>query len=66
MKSDLRRQGHFTDARDKASLDLFWLKDITLTDLDNLPCPDALAEATIEKLEAGLESLRSELSGLRA
>jgi type I restriction enzyme M protein len=52
-------------ARDKASLDLFWLKDNSLTDLDNLPDPDVLAEEIIENLEAGLESLRSVLSGLR-
>jgi len=52
--------------RDKASLDLFWLKDSSLTDLDNLPDPDVLAEEIIENLEAGLESLRSVLAGLRA
>ena len=45
--------------RDKASLDVFWLKDKSLTDLDNLPEPDALAEEIIEELEAGLESFRS-------
>ena len=43
--------------RDKASLDLFWLKDKSLTDLDNLPEPDELAEEIIENLEAGVESL---------
>ena len=53
-------------ARDKSSLDLFWLKDSSLTDLDNLPDPDVLAEAIIENLEARLESLRSVLAGLRA
>ena len=26
--------------RDKTSLDIFWLKDKSLTDLDNLPEPD--------------------------
>lgn len=45
--------------RDKASLDVFWLKDKSLTDLDNLPEPYALAEEIIEELEAGLESFRS-------
>ena len=53
-------------ARDKASLDLFWLKDKSLTDLDNLPEPDELAEEIIENLEAGVESLRSVLLALRA
>ncbi|WP_296645079.1 hypothetical protein [Roseinatronobacter sp.] len=52
-------------ARDKASLDLFWLKDKSLTDLDNLPEPDDLAEEIIEGLEAGLASLRSVLGELR-
>jgi len=30
-------------ARDKTSLDLIWLKDESLADLDNLPDPDVLA-----------------------
>jgi type I restriction enzyme M protein len=52
-------------ARDKASLDLFWLKNKSLTDLDNLPEPDDLAEEIIEGLEAGLSSLRAVLRELR-
>ena len=52
-------------ARDKTSLDIFWLKDKNLTDLDNLPEPDHLAEEIIENLEAGLESFRLVLEGLR-
>ena len=43
-----------THARDKTSLDIFWLKDKGLTHLDNLPEPDELAEEIIENLEAGL------------
>lgn len=46
-------------ARDKASLDLFWLRDDTLTDMDNLPDPDTLAAEIIEDLEAALESFRT-------
>lgn len=45
-------------SRDKASLDIFWLKDNSLADLDNLPDPDELAEQILENLEAGLESFR--------
>jgi len=45
-------------ARDKTSLDLTWLKDKSLADLDNLPDPDVLAADIIENLEAGLESFR--------
>lgn len=51
-------------ARDKFSLDIFWLKDKSLTDLDNLPEPDELAEEIIENLEAGLASFREVLAGL--
>jgi type I restriction enzyme M protein len=52
-------------ARDKTSLDIFWLKDKSLTDLDNLPEPDDLAEEIIENLEAGLSSFRKVLNNLR-
>lgn len=45
-------------ARDKTNLDIFWLRDKSLTDLDNLPDPDILAGEIIENLEAGLESFR--------
>ena len=51
-------------ARDKTSLDVFWLRDKSLTDLDNLPEPDVLAEEIIENLEAGLNSFREVLAGL--
>ena len=44
--------------RDKTSLDIFWLKDNSLIDLDNLPDPDVLVEDIIENLESSLESLR--------
>ncbi|MBI5306805.1 MAG: N-6 DNA methylase, partial [Planctomycetes bacterium] len=46
-------------ARDKTSLDVTWLKDKSLADLDNLPDPDVLANDIIENLEAGLESFRA-------
>ena len=45
-------------ARDKTSLDITWLKDKSLADLNNLPDPDVIAENIIENLEAGLESFR--------
>ncbi len=45
-------------ARDKTSLDIFWLKDKSLADLDNLPDPDELALDIIENIEAGLNSFR--------
>jgi type I restriction enzyme M protein len=46
-------------ARDKTSLDIFWLKDKSLADLDNLPEPDELALEIIDNLEAGLNSFRA-------
>jgi type I restriction enzyme M protein len=46
------------------SLDVFWRRDKSLTDLDNLPEPDELAEEIIENLEAGLNSFREVLAGL--
>ena len=52
-------------ARDKTNLDIFWLKDKSLTDLDNLPEPNDLAEEIIENLEASLNSFREVLAGLR-
>lgn len=45
-------------ARDNISLDITWLKDKSLADLDNLHDPDILAAEIIENLEAGLESFR--------
>lgn len=42
--------------RDKTSLDIFWIKDKSLADLDNLPSPDVLADEIIENLQGALES----------
>jgi type I restriction enzyme M protein len=52
-------------ARDKTSLDITWLKDKSLADLDNLPDPDTIAEEIIQNMEAGLESFRSVLVSLK-
>lgn len=52
-------------ARDKTSLDITWLKDQSLADLDNLPDPDELAQEIVENLEAGLESFRSIIEQLK-
>ena len=46
-------------ARDKASLDLFWLRDESLSDSDNLPPPDVIAAEIIEDLEAALDQLKA-------
>jgi type I restriction enzyme M protein len=41
--------------RDKLSLDLFWIKDKSLTDTDSLPAPDVIATEIADDLEAALE-----------
>ena len=51
-------------ARDKASLDIFWLKDDSLDDLDNLPAPDVLAQEIIEHMEAALLAFRDVAAAL--
>jgi type I restriction enzyme M protein len=45
-------------ARDKASLDVFWLKDDSLADSDNLPPPDVIAQEIVEDLQAALEQFK--------
>jgi hypothetical protein len=51
-------------ARDKTSLDIFWLKDKSLADLDNLPEPVDIAGEIIENVETGLNSFRIIIGGL--
>jgi type I restriction enzyme M protein len=51
-------------ARDKASLDMFWLKDDSLDNLDDLPPPDVLAQEIVDHLEAALASFRDVAAAL--
>jgi type I restriction enzyme M protein len=44
--------------RDKASLDIFWLKDESMEDSDNLPEPPILAREIVESLESALVQFR--------
>lgn len=41
-------------ARDKTNLDIFWLKDDDLEDVDSLPAPDVLAAEIVENLQEAL------------
>ena len=41
--------------RDKANLDIFWLKDDSLEDSENLPDPEVLAQEIADDLQAALE-----------
>ncbi len=52
-------------ARDKASLDIFWLKDDSLDKLDDLPPPEVLQQEIIDHLEAALAAFRDVAAGLR-
>jgi hypothetical protein len=50
---------------DKLNLDIFWLKDKSLEDSENLPEPDVLAQEIIDDLEDALAQLRSVAAELR-
>ena len=49
-------------SRDKASLDIFWLKDESLEDAENLPAPELILQEIMEDLEGALAQLR-EMAG---
>jgi type I restriction enzyme M protein len=51
-------------ARDKISLDLFWLKDESLLDSVNLPEPDVIAAEIAEDLRSALEQMEEILGDL--
>ena len=53
-------------ARDKLNMDIFWLKDDSLEDIDSLPEPDVIAVEIVENLEAALEQFRSVAEELQA
>jgi type I restriction enzyme M protein len=45
-------------------LDITWLKDKSLADLDNLPETDIIASELIENLQTGLESFKTIVAAL--
>jgi len=52
--------------RDKVSLDIFWLKDESLEDLENLPPPEEIAYEIVENLQVALDefsAIYEELGG---
>jgi len=51
--------------RDKTSLDIFWIKDKSLADLDSLPDPDVLAADIIENLQSAMDSFNELMSALK-
>ncbi len=52
--------------RDKASLDIFWLKDDALEESANLPAPEVIAAEIVDDLEAALEQFAAIADDLRA
>lgn len=52
-------------ARDKTSLDIFWIKDKSLADLDNLPDPDELAADIIDNLQTALNGFSELMATLQ-
>ncbi|MDT0636396.1 class I SAM-dependent DNA methyltransferase [Spectribacter hydrogenoxidans] len=46
-------------ARDKTNLDIFWLRDDSLEDIDSLPPPDVIAADIVENLQAALDAFQS-------
>ncbi|MEJ2884581.1 type I restriction-modification system subunit M [Pedobacter sp. GR22-6] len=46
-------------SRDKASLDLFWLKDDNFIDFENIPEPDVLLGDIIENIESALANFKT-------
>lgn len=51
--------------RDKASLDIFWLKDESLSESENLPPPDVIAQEIMEDMEAALVQIREILADVK-
>ena len=51
--------------RDKTSLDIFWIKDKALADLDNLPAPVELAEDILENLQSAMDGFSELLDALK-
>ena len=56
METEPLRKFAYEDlvARDKANLDITWLRDESLSDSSNLPSPAVLAAEIVEELEAAL------------
>src|SRR5438128_45985 len=51
--------------RDKVSLDITWLRDESLEDVDNLPPPEVIAQEIVEDLQAALAEFAAIADSLR-
>jgi type I restriction enzyme M protein len=52
--------------RDKANLDIFWLKDDSIEDSANLPAPDVIAAEIAEDLQAALDQFSQIAADLKS
>ena len=50
--------------RDKVSLDIFWLKDESLEDTENLPPPEIIAQEIADNLQSALDSMNEVIVSL--
>ena len=50
--------------RDKVNLDIFWLKDKSLEDSDDLPDPDVLAQEIVDDMQTALDQFSAVVEGL--
>jgi type I restriction enzyme M protein len=57
---------HELVARDKANLDITWLRDESLEDADNLPAPEIIAREMVEDLTAALVEFEAIAAALEA
>lgn len=53
-------------ARDKTSLDIFWIKDKSLADPDSLPAPEELAQDIMENLQSAMNEFSELLNALQS
>ena len=51
-------------ARDKVNLDITWLRDESLEDMDNLPAPEIIARDIVEDLTAALAEFEAVAAAL--
>ena len=59
LQSSHIRRSDQTLKRDKANLDIFWLKDKSLEDSEDLPDPDLLAQEIADDLQTALDQFQA-------
>ena len=52
--------------RDKVNLDITWLRDDSLEDLDNLPAPEVIAREIVDDLTAALAEFEAVAAAIEA